>query len=85
VTGVYENESFIVVPNTVDNKYEVHNRTTLVKEFEDQQIANAISYAEHAHSFLKYKLWRAVAIQSEANAAYLDKNGDKAALDAAIP
>lgn len=81
--AVYENDNFqvVVVDNDGDRKYGAVNVETSVVEFKDSQIANAITYAEHANSFLKNRLWRLVAIQAEQSAAFLDKNGAAAALD----
>ena len=83
---MYENESYVVQVNTESDGYVVSNKGTSVAEFEDKQIANAIQYAEHANSFLKFKLWRAVAVNAKATGDFLDKQGTEDALaEAMVP
>lgn len=80
--AVYENESYAVVAK--GEIYAVSNKQTGVTELEDRQIANVIQYAEHAAAYLRYKLWRGVAIQAEASSKFLDTQGATSALDTAV-
>lgn len=91
----YENERFRVVtdykiPYAVGKEvhsrygYSVLNKETGVSEYEDFQIHNAITYAEHANMFLKHKMWRIVAIQNNGTIEFLDKEAAGDTLDAAL-
>lgn len=88
MTSVHENESYVVEPAKAGDAaaapdkdvYRVYNKSTGNMEFDDAQIANAISYAEHANTFLKYKLWRLIAVNNQANAEFLDKQSAQVAL-----
>lgn len=91
----YENERFRVVtdykiPYAVGNEtysrygYSVLNKETGIAEYEDFQIQNAITYAEHANMFLKHEMWRIVAIQNKGTVEFLDKESASDTLDAAL-
>jgi hypothetical protein len=84
--SVFDNEHYAVfvdypADQPVAVGYVVINKEHNVPEFRDAQIANAISYAEHGHSFLKNKLWRLVGVQGQSQAEFLDKQDDPALPD----